>query len=190
MEHPFIILSQVARILEDEGITYVVVGSVASSLHGLYRTTGDIDIVAEITVQQIVPLVSALQTDFYIDEQAIRRAVAGHRSFNALHFETVFKVDIFIPPPDSFSRQQLLRRRAEQLAPELTHKFYVATPEDTVLGKLLWYRAGKEVSITQWNDVAGIIGTQGAGLDIAYLKEWADRFNVRDLLDKVLDETL
>ena len=77
MENPFAILLQVARALEAQRIAYVVVGSVASSFYGLYRTTGDIDIVAEITDQQIAPLVSALQTDFYIDEQAVRRAVAA-----------------------------------------------------------------------------------------------------------------
>ena len=36
---PLSVLSQVTSILEQEGISYVLVGSFASSLHGMYRST-------------------------------------------------------------------------------------------------------------------------------------------------------
>jgi hypothetical protein len=63
---------------------------------------------------------------------------------------------------------------------------YVATAEDTILAKLSWYRAGGEVSQVQWSDVLGIVGAQGAELDFEYLREWAERIGVRDLLEKLL----
>jgi predicted nucleotidyltransferase len=188
METPFSVLSEIARILEEQGIAYVVVGSFASSMRGLYRATADVDIVADIKADQIKPLVAALRDTFYIDEQAVRRAVSEHRSFNAIHFDSVFKVDIFIPPTDDFGRQQLARRRLEKMAPDVEQRIYVATAEDTILAKLRWYRASGEVSGTQWNDVLGIIGTQGEQLDVKFLRECADRIGVRDLLEKALDE--
>src|SRR2546423_11465324 len=114
MQSPVDVLSQIARTLDALGIAYVVVGSFASSLHGRYRSTADIDIVADIKPEQIAPLLSALQESFYVDEQAVRRAAGRHGSFNAIHFESVFKVDIFIPPPGGFGRQQLARRWLEQ----------------------------------------------------------------------------
>ena len=188
MESPLAALSQVVYALEKQGITYVVVGSFASSLHGLYRTTGDVDIVADIKLEQIKDFVAALQSDFYIDELTVRRAVIERRSFNAIHFESVFKVDVFIPPSTDFSQQQLRRRRAEQITPDAAQAIYVATAEDTILAKLKWYRAGNEISNTQWTDVRGIIGAQGTNLDVDYLREWAARLNVLDLLEKALDE--
>jgi hypothetical protein len=186
MQSPLDVLSEVAHTLDALGIAYVVVGSFASSLHGLYRSTADIDIVADIKPEQIAPLVSALQESFYIDEQAVRRAVAQHSSFNAIHFASVFKVDIFIPPPDGFGRQQLARRQLEQLMPDAAPGVYVATAEDTLLSKLLWYDAGGRVAQAQWADVLGIIGAQGTGLHVEYLREWAARFDVLDLLELAL----
>lgn len=186
MESPLEVLAQIARALEEHGIAYVVVGSFASSMRGVYRATADIDIVADLDHAHVRPLVEALQEKFYLDEQDVRRALARGGSFNAIHFDAVFKVDIFIPPVDSFSRQQLARRRPEKIAPDSPHEIYVATAEDTILAKLAWYRSGGEVSETQWRDVLGIIGTQGTGLDAVYLREWADHIGVRDLLEKAL----
>lgn len=186
MESPFEVLSQVATAFEEHGITYVVVGSFASSMRGLYRATADIDIVADLRPEHVRPLVEALREKFYMDEQAVRRAVSRHGSFNAIHFDAVFKVDIFVPPAGDFSRQQLARRRAEKMAPDMEREVYVATAEDSILEKLLWYRKGGEVSRVQWADVLGIVGAQGAALDVEYLNAWADRLGVRDLLDRIL----
>jgi predicted nucleotidyltransferase len=186
METPFAVLSEITRALEEMGIAYVVVGSFASSMRGLYRATADVDIVADIKADQIKSLVTALQENFYLDEQAVRRAVAQHRSFNAIHFDSVFKVDIFIPPESDFSRQQLINRQLEKLAPDVERGIYVATAEDSILAKLSWYRAGGEISDTQWSDVLGIIGMQGEHLDFEYLREWAAKLKVLDLLEKAL----
>jgi hypothetical protein len=181
-------LCQIVRALEAQGISYVVVGSFASLMRGLYRTTNNIDIVADIKPSQIEPLVAALQADFHLDEQAVRHAVKQRREFNAIHFDSVFKIDVFIPPAGDFSQQQLARRQAEKISPDVAQEIYVATAEDTILAKLKWYRAGGEVSTTQWRDVLGMIGTQGNLLDVMYLREWADKLNVRELLEKALAE--
>ncbi|MBC7911671.1 MAG: hypothetical protein H7Y30_14290 [Pyrinomonadaceae bacterium] len=186
METPFAVLSEITRVLEELGIAYVVVGSFASSMRGLYRATADVDILADINPAQIEPLVTALQENFYLDEQAVRRAVAQHRSFNAIHFDSIFKVDIFVPLESAFSHQQLARRQLEKIAPDIEQGIYVATAEDTILAKLKWYRAGGEISDAQWTDVLGIIGTQGTDLDMDYLREWANELNVRELLEAAL----
>ncbi|HVF66139.1 MAG TPA: hypothetical protein VM914_00645 [Pyrinomonadaceae bacterium] len=188
MENPLEVLSHVTRTLEEHGIAYVVVGSFASSMRGLYRATADIDIVADLRPEQVRLLVESLQEKFYIDEQAVRRAVSRRGSFNAIHFDAVFKVDVFVAKDDDFTRQQLARRRAEKVALDAPQEIYVATAEDTILAKLLWYRSGGEVSRTQWSDVLGVAGTQGSGLDVEYLREWAGRLEVSDLLERLLEE--
>jgi hypothetical protein len=66
----------------------------------------------------------------------------------------------------------------------------VATPEDTILAKLEWYRIGEEVSERQWRDVLGIIKVQGNNLDLAYLHQWAKELKVSDLLERALNESV
>lgn len=184
MESPLVVLSQVARILDDQGVTYVLVGSLASSMHGMYRSTADIDLLADIKPEQVLPLLNALENSFYVDEIAVRQAIAERRSFNAIHFESVFKVDFFIPKADDFAKKQLERRQPRKIAPDIDQYIYVATAEDTILAKLRWYRAGAEVSSTQWSDVLGILGAQKFNLDVDYLRGWADKLGLRDLLEK------
>jgi hypothetical protein len=62
----------------------------------------------------------------------------------------------------------------------------VASPEDTILEKLMWYRQGEQLSDRQWNDVLGIVTTRP--LDREYLREWAPKLGVADLLDRLFSE--
>jgi len=51
-----------------------------------------------------------------------------------------------------------------------------------------WFDMGGRSSARQWNDILGIIGRQGASLDLGYLRHWADALRVRDLLERALTE--
>jgi len=188
MDLPLSVLLQVTTTLEQQNISYLLVGSFASSIHGMYRSTADIDILAEIHTEQIRPLFDVLQKSFYVDEHAMRDAVAQGRSFNAIHFDSVFKVDIFIAKGDEFALSQLNRRQLRGISPEQDEMVYVATAEDTVLAKLRWYRTGHETSTTQWNDVLGVLGTSRSSLDVEYLRTWAGKLGVEDLLQQALDD--
>jgi hypothetical protein len=188
MDLPFSVLSQVTATLDQQDITYVLVGSFASSIHGMYRSTADIDILADIHPDHIRPLFNILQNSFYVDEHSIRDAVAQGRSFNAIHFDSVFKVDIFVAKSDEFALSQLTRRQLRRISPEKDEAVYVASAEDTILAKLRWYRAGHEMSNTQWNDVLGVLGTSRSSLDAEYLSIWAKKLGVMDLLQRALDD--
>jgi hypothetical protein len=188
MDLPLSVLSQVTTSLEQQGITYALVGSFASSLHGMYRSTADIDILADIKTEQVRPLLEALQGSFYLDEHAMRDAVAKSRSFNAIHFDSVFKVDIFVAGSDEFAIEQLNRRVIRKLSPDQDETVYVATAEDTILAKLQWYRAGHETSVTQWNDILGVLATSGNSLDVEYLNNWAGRLDLTKLLQRAFTE--
>jgi uncharacterized nucleotidyltransferase DUF6036 len=188
VETPFKVLSLVASLLERQRITYVLVGSFASSIHGMYRSTADIDIVADVHSNQVIPLLAALHENFYVDEHAVREAIDRRHSFNAIHFDSVFKVDIFIPKSDEFSRKQIERRELRKLAPDVEQMVYVATAEDTILAKLRCYDSGGRVSTTQWHDVLGIIGGSSSKLDLPYLHHWAQRLNVTELLEVAFKE--
>lgn len=186
MESPLVVLINVVRLLEERGIKYVLVGSLASSIYGLDRTTANIDFIADIKPDQIGPLLEALQDQFYVDGKATTEAIDQQWSFNAIHSDSVFKVDIVIPRPDDFSMQQLERRQLRTLTGDVSQQVYVSTVEDMILAKLRRLRSGDGVSEIHWRDVLGMIGASGAELDQDYLHQWAQKLGLADLLDKTL----
>jgi len=187
MKSPVDIFVHVGQLLDELGIVYAVVGSVASSLYGDARATADVDILTDLQDGHVPRLCAALETDFYVDELAVRRAVRSRRLFNAIHFQSLFKVDFYVAPHDDYTREQLKRRRLERLLPDSPDAIYLASPEDILLVKLRWHRRGGEVSARQLTDAVGILKVRGRQLDFEYLLKWADILGVRDLLKK-LDE--
>lgn len=179
----------VTQTLEQIGISYAVGGSLASSLHGVMRSTLDVDIVADMRLEHIPPLVAALSKEFYADDEMMRDAIEHHSSFNLIHYETAFKVDIFIRKLRDFDTMQLERRRVSVIATDPDRSVYVASPEDTILAKLEWYRMGGEVSDRQWRDILGVLKTRANELDLDYLRKWAGELNVTDLLERALTES-
>jgi hypothetical protein len=85
-------------------------------------------------------------------------------------------------------RQQLNRRKAYIIEGDVPREIWIATAEDTIVAKLNWYRLGQETSELHWRDVKGILGTQGPKLDDAYLRLWAERLGVLDLLERAVRE--
>ena len=63
-------------------------------------------------------------------------------------------------------------------------------PKISILVKLEWYRLGGEISDRQWNDILGVMKTQGNRLDAAYLDHWATEIGVKDLLDRVRQQAI
>ncbi len=178
----------VTQVLEDLDIPYVVGGSMASITHGILRTTMDIDIVADIPPHQVRPFVGKLQNAFYADESMIQQAIQRRSSFNLIHLNTMFKVDIFIPKERPFDQQQLKRRVAEQINNGSDECIWVLSAEDVILAKLDWFCMGGEVSERQWRDILGVLKTQQSTLDIEYLMLWAESLEVTELLNRALEE--
>lgn len=187
---PIRVTIKVTNVLESLNVTYLIGGSLASTLHGMVRTTQDSDIIADLQPEHIHPFVQNLQGEFYIDNEMIVNAVARRSSFNIIHRDSMFKVDVFIPHWRSFERMQFARARREILSKEPEAQALVSTPEDVILSKLEWYRLGGEVSERQWRDVLGVVVVQAGALDLDYLHHMAKELNVEDLLDRALSDAL
>jgi hypothetical protein len=183
---PLAVTLLVTDALEQVGARYVIGGSLASTIHGVVRTTLDTDIVTDLNLRQAGPLADVLAGAFYLDLDAIRHAIRQRSSFNVIHLATMFKVDVFVQKGRPFDEQQLGRRQSWIADPESGRTIYVATPEDTVLAKLAWYRQGDEKSERQWRDILGVLAVQGNRLDLAYMRQWAASLGVSDLLDRAL----
>ncbi|MCS6774489.1 MAG: hypothetical protein NZ693_10325 [Thermoflexales bacterium] len=66
---------RVTQAFEQLQVPYAIVGSLASALHGVMRATLDVDIVADMTLAHLPPLVEALSAEFYTDDEMMREAL-------------------------------------------------------------------------------------------------------------------
>jgi hypothetical protein len=95
---------------------------------------------------------------------------------------------MFIPRPRPFVQSQLARAQRQIFSDETELSANFASPEDTILAKLEWYRMGGEVSDRQWRDILGVLKTRAGELDLTYLHTWAKELKVNDLLERILKE--
>lgn len=180
-------VTPVVEALEQLGIRHHIGGSLASSAYGVPRASADVDVVAELRPEQVDALVAHLQDAYYVEPESVREAVLRRRAFNVIHLETMIKVDVFVPEERPFDQQELSRARPHTLdVAEDARAFFVKSPEDLVLRKLDWYRAGGEVSERQWSDVIGVLKVQEERLDQEYLAYWAAELELVDLLERAL----
>jgi hypothetical protein len=184
-----IVAQKVIDAFDALGIGYFIGGSVASAVHGIPRLTMDVDLIADYTESQIAPLVTLLESEFYIDADMMSIALRDRSSSNVIHLATMVKVDIFprqaAPWPDS----EWLRRERKRIGPdEDAPEANIASAEDMILQKLEWYRLTGGRSDRQWGDVQGMLKVQGDRLDFAYLKHWAYELDLSELLTSAYDD--
>lgn len=180
-------VTPVVEVLEQLNVPYHIGGSVASSLYGEGRSTQDVDIVADMHLSHVRLFVKLLEVDYYVVEDAVRDAIRRQSSFNLISNETFMKVDVFILKSRAFDQDAVRHLRQKSLE-EGEREFMVASPENTIVNKLEWYKMGGQVSTRQWNDILGILQQQGASLDLAYLERWSGALGVSDLLERALVE--
>lgn len=165
---PLDLIATVAAALDELGIPHVLGGSMASSLIGEPRSTLDIDIAVSIEPNVVEEVLTRMAIDFYVPTESARRAIAEHSSFNLLDRNGALKVDLFVLGDGILDRQQLARR--QWVVPEGRDEgLWVTSPEDQILRKLDWFRAGDRVSDHQWRDILGILRVQAGHLDLDYL---------------------
>ncbi len=179
---------QVVQVFEKLGVSYQIGGALASSLYGVFRATADIDIVADLDKAQIPSFLAGLKDQYYADLDAIQKAVGEKRSFNIIHLQTMLKVDIFSRKEEAFHTRSFSRSRQVPYFDNTDIKVWCASPEDTILHKLLWYRSGSKISERQWSDVIGVLRVQAEDLDYTYMTSWAEKIGVQDLLIEAINE--
>lgn len=181
-------LMPVARALTLLRIPYYVGGSIASTAYSLPRSTYDIDVAAALQPHHVAPFVAALEAEYYIERSDVLDALLNREreaSFNILHHATGINIDIFVTAGRSFDTSRY-ERAQDHVFPGATEPVKLASPEDVILNKLLWYRQDGIESAKQWRDVGGIIRVQDQALDLRYLRHWSHVLNIRHLLDAAL----
>jgi hypothetical protein len=175
------VLEETLAVFTRLGIAHALGGSMASSLHGVPRFTLDADVAAEPFPDKIAEFAASFPPPYYVSAESIHDAHRDSASFNIIHTEVGFKIDVFIRPDQPFAVGALARRQHLPLS-ERGQAVSIQTAEDVILYKLQWFRISGGVSQQQWPDVLGILTVQQGKLDDAYLDRWADELGVADLL--------
>jgi hypothetical protein len=179
------LLQSIANFFESEGIPYRVVGSMATIAYGEIRLTRDIDVLAAITPAVIPRICAAFaMPDFYVSEAAVRDALKRRSQFNIIHLSSGIKVDVIVPADEPFSRSEM--SRGDKLITPGAYAAWFASPEDTILSKLVYYKMGE--SEKHLRDIAGVLRVQGERIDRAYIEHWAAQLEVVDEWRLVSDE--
>lgn len=176
-------MKPVIDVFEQLGVAYYIAGSIASSIYGMVQVAQDVDMIANLQLEQVHPLVAQLQADYYIDEDAVRDAIQQRTWFNIIHLGSFLKIDVFLPKDRPFD-QQVLQRAQQRVLEESYPPFYIASPEDIVLTHLEWHRQEGKIADDKWNAILGVLKVRGPNLDFAYLQQWATTLGIDDFLEQ------
>lgn len=176
---PLEVLALVGKPLVDSGLRWLVGGSVASSFHGVPRSTLDVDLVVDFPESAVDQLAREWSPRFLVDPEMIRDAIRRGATCNLIHLESALKVGLFVGVEDPWIRQEL---QSPDLVPmrigdsELVVPF--ARAEDVLLHKLRWFLDGGSQSDRQWGDCLGIVRARGEDLDRAHLERWSAHLRI------------
>ena len=173
------VVDTVIAALRHHAIPHYITGSFATSVHGEFRATADIELVAEITASALPAQLRDLDAAFVADAEQAMSALAAGVSFNLIHRTTYLKVDFF-PCDNAFNRSALDRAVTIEI-PGARESLRVSSVEDILLATLRWYRLGGESSEVQRRDVRQLIALNRDALDMGYLRQWATVLGVDDL---------
>jgi hypothetical protein len=179
------LLARVVAALDAQEVPYMATGSIVSSLQGEPRATHDVDLVVAMPPQSVGPIVRTFAPpEYYLDEQAVRNALARRDMFNLLQVTTGDKVDFWVLTDEPYDRSRFARRRSVDA---LNMRLFVSAPEDTILQKLKWAElsGGSEKHFT---DALRVYELQRPNLDLAYINTWAQRLGVDAEWRRIQDE--
>ncbi len=174
---PSELLQIMADFIESIEVHYRVVGSMASMAYGEPRLTIDVDMVAELKVENVAAVIAAFPApDYYVSEQAAMDAVRRNAQFNIIHLPSGLKVVVIIPPQTEFTASE--RSRVRKIASVGEYSAWFASPEDVILNKLTYFRISGGASQKHVRDIGGMIKLLGDKLDQAYIETWAETLGV------------
>lgn len=175
------VVSRISTALRDLAISFHVTGGVATSYYGQPRMTLDLDVVIRLDNESTLDaLVQSLCAAFYIDSESLRSSIQSNQMFQALDEETYIKVDFHVGERIA---GELGRSVSMEMFPDV--EVPVASVEDVVLSKLIWYAMGSDRS---WHDALHVVRRQRKKLDVDLLTGLAGSLNLSAELSRLLEE--
>ena len=178
-------LTRLTAKLTDAGVPSMVVGSFASSFHGVPRSSQDLDLVIDPQPSSLRRFLADLPPeDYYADADAALDALDRRGQFNVIDMATAWKADLIVRKARPFSAEEMSRRMEVDL---LGARVFIASAEDTLISKLEWAQQGGGSQL-QMRDVSGILQLRGNELDLAYIERWVKELGLAELWRQVRDD--
>lgn len=179
------LLQQLSRVMQRLGVAYMVTGSQATIAYGEPRFTNDVDVIVDLSLDNIEQFCDCFPApEYYLSRAAAREAVEQRGMFNVIHPSSGLKIDVIIPEPGGFDQQRLGRAADVRLEQGFTVR--MTSPEDIILKKLqLTLLGGGERHL---QDVTGILKVSWARLDVPYIETNAEPLGVRQLWDELVQK--
>jgi hypothetical protein len=173
-------------VFESLNIPYYITGGVCVIAYGDPRTTRNLDVVAECEPSEIMTIITQLEGEgFYSPPGAMEDIQSSKgRVLSVTHMQLVLNADIVLNANTEFDRSKMERRRLEAIGLDESEQFWLASPEDLILAKLLWGQQSE--SEKQWRDILGVLKVQGDSLDFAYLTQWASQLDLTALMQRAI----
>lgn len=178
------ILLEIAQILKQYKIPYLLTGSFAVSYYGIPRATHDIDFVIEIhqkNLEKLKIVLKKLSKDYLAEQLEIENPPDRSFQFNVYHPETGLKIDFWLVKKDEFEENKFKRKKEIFIARQ---KISLISAEDLILTKLLWCKDIK--SERHLKDCQGILKIQEDKLDFKYLQNWVKKLEVTKLFKEIV----
>jgi hypothetical protein len=177
--------ARVIEVLQSLSIPYMVVGGFAAIFYGEPRLTIDVDIVVDMKVEHVGPLVAALPfPDYYVSDEAIRDSLRRRYPFNIIQPATGAKVDLVPLPRDPFTRLAFQRRQRLVLDESGRSAFFI-TAEDIVVAKLIAFR--QTGSDKHLRDAKGVLTMQAGTLDLDEIRRAARAMDLLQAFEELLE---
>ena len=180
------ILKDITYFLDSSKIPYMITGSWSSIYYGRPRASHDIDFVVELGSEntgKTIEIFSHLPETFMIQLETIKEALAQKSQFQVAHLPTMLKMDFWILTGEEFDKERFSRRKRIKL---FNQYMEMATPEDTIIQKLIWFSKGEiEKHLI---DAAFVLQIQGGKLDLKYLHKWISKLKLKkyfEMLKKI-----
>ena len=180
------LLKTITSLLQKARISYMVTGALSVILYGRPRASHDIDFVIEAKKEEITNIANALSSlsdEFLVDIAYVKEAIEQNlHGFNILHLPTMLKLDFWLLKDEPFDKSRFKRKKTVNI---FGQKMTFASPEDTILIKLLWY---KESDIEKHLiDSAFVYQIQKDNLDKTYLRKWSKKHKTEKLLKELAE---
>lgn len=174
------ILKDVSKKLEGVGIAFMLSGSLAMNYYAVPRMTRDIDVVVELTRDDVEKIVHVFEDSYYISKDAVREAVEHASMFNIIHNSGIIKVDFIIRKNNEYRQEEFERRRKISNGDFDT---WIVSKEDLIISKLYW--AKDSHSEMQFRDIKNLMKS---GYDQTYLLFWLKRLNLGKIFHEIEDD--
>lgn len=178
------VFSQFIAALGKAGVSYMLTGGVAVNFYGRPRLTHDLDVVVELKKGDVGNLAKILGPKFFLEEKQTVKVLAKGEMANIIHPESGLKIDLWPLKDEGYDRIRFRRRLKKKI---FGRKTWLISPEDLIIGKLLWF---KDSDIQKhFEDAVGICQIQKDRLDFRYLQKWAGKQKFPNLLGKLREQS-